>query len=155
MYYPGLYPYIPIAAARFSVTNQEWVIQQIENSIEGERNDELFYDYLIRQAPDQQQKDVIMHIRDDERKHRQMFREMYKQLTGSLPVEKNEPLEALPASYLEGIEKALLGELAAFERYRTLYLNINPEFKAWMFEIMTDEIKHAGYYNWLFTKNKS
>ncbi|WP_157261607.1 hypothetical protein [Paenibacillus sp. A3] len=48
----------------------------------------------------------------------------------------------------------MLGELKAFEKYRTIYLNIRPEFRSAVFEIMTDEIKHAGYYNWLYAKNK-
>lgn len=71
-----------------------------------------------------------------------------------MPVEKQEELEALPSSYIEGLEKALLGELSAFEKYRTIYLHIRPEFRDRIFEIMTDEIKHAGYYNWLYAKNK-
>ncbi|MEF2965698.1 ferritin-like domain-containing protein [Paenibacillus sp. M1] len=134
--------------------NKEAVIGMIRESIAGERNDELFYDYLIKAAPTEQEKEVIRRIRDDERKHRRMFKTIYTQLTGQLPVEKQEPAEALPATYLEGLEKALLGELRAFERYRTIYLQIGPEYRDWIFEIMTDEIKHAGYFNWLYTKNK-
>ncbi|ULL13491.1 ferritin-like domain-containing protein [Paenibacillus sp. H1-7] len=134
--------------------DNEQVIQMIQESIEGERNDEMFYDALIRLAPTEQQKDVIRSIRDDERKHRQMFRSMYTYLTGQAPVVKEGEAETLPASYVDGIETALLGELKAFEKYRKIYLQIAPELRNWMFEIMTDEIKHAGYYNWLYAKNK-
>ncbi|QWU14897.1 Rubrerythrin [Paenibacillus sophorae] len=134
--------------------NSDMVIGLIEQSIQGERNDELFYDFLIKLAPTQQQKEVITGIRDDERKHRAMFRTLYTQLTGKAPAPSDKASEQLPASYLEGIEKALLGELKAFEKYRTIYLHINPQYRDWIFEIMTDEIKHAGYYNWLYAKNK-
>ncbi|WP_051621030.1 ferritin-like domain-containing protein [Paenibacillus sp. UNC451MF] len=130
------------------------VIPLIQQSIEGERNDEVFYDFLIQLAPTAQQKDIITSIRNDERKHRQMFRSMYYHLTGMTPTVQEEAAEPLPSNYLDGLEKALLGELKAFEKYRTIYLHIKPEFRDWIFEIMTDEIKHAGYYNWLYSKNK-
>ncbi|WP_025696330.1 ferritin-like domain-containing protein [Paenibacillus durus] len=134
--------------------SSDMVIGLIQQSIQGERNDELFYDFLIKLAPTQQQKEVITGIRDDERKHRTMFRTLYTQLTGKAPAVADGAPEQLPASYLEGIEKALLGELKAFEKYRTIYLHINPQYRDWIFEIMTDEIKHASYYNWLYAKNK-
>lgn len=128
----------------------------IFESIRGERNDELFYDYLISVAPTQQEKEVITSIRNDERKHRQMFRTIYFQLTGQIPptLEENIPFQR-PKSYVDGLEQALQGELHAFERYRTAYLNLcQPVYRDALFEIMTDEIKHASYYNWLYAKNK-
>ena len=150
MYFPSMPYYQPMNYYR----NDDAVLRLIQQSIEGERNDELFYDYLIQIAPTQQEKEVIMGIRDDERKHRRMFRALYTQLTGRPPVESQEAPEPLPSSYIEGIEKALLGELKAFEKYRTIYLHIRPEYRDVIFEIMTDEIKHASYYNWLYAKNK-
>ncbi|USB33077.1 ferritin-like domain-containing protein [Paenibacillus sp. YPG26] len=152
-------PYvIPHPAAFRSVSyyrNSDLVIKLVGESIQGERNDELFYDALIKMAPTQQEKDVIAGIRNDERKHRNMFRTLYTRLTGMAPAGGgNEQAEALPATYLEGIEKALMGELKAFEKYRAIYLNIDPAYRDWIFEIMTDEIKHASYYNWLYAKNK-
>jgi len=136
------------------VRGEDGVLQLIEQSIQGERNDELFYEALIQMAPRQQDKDIIMRIRDDERKHRRMLRSIYTQLTGRPAPEQPDVPEALPTQYTEGLAKALLGELAAFEKYRTMYLTIDPRFRDWMFEIMTDEIKHAGYYNYLYTLNK-
>ncbi|WP_379152878.1 ferritin-like domain-containing protein [Paenibacillus sp. sgz5001063] len=139
---------------RLLTRNDEMVLQIIQQSIQGERNDELFYDYLIKLAPTRQEQEIIAGIRDDERRHRQMFKTLYTQLTGMAPVVSDEGTEPLPSSYLEGIEKALMGELKAFEKYRKLYLHINPQYRDWIFEIMTDEIKHASYYNWLYAKNK-
>lgn len=84
-----------------------------------------------------------------------MFRNIYTQLTGQPPGagEEGEGFER-PATYLQGIEMALMGELQAFEKYRTIYLNITPKFRDMIFEIMTDEIKHAAYYNWMYAKNR-
>lgn len=149
--------YAPVSHA--APLNQEaqarMVIRLIQEGIAGERNDELFYDYLISVAPTKQEQQVIEGIRNDERKHRKMFRSIYSQLTGREPAVTQESEQfQRPASYLEGLEMALLGELRAFEKYRTIYLNIVPQFRDMIFEIMTDEIKHAGYYNWLYAKNK-
>lgn len=134
--------------------SEDMVLNLILQSIAGERNDELFYQELIRLAPTEKEKEVITGIRDDERKHRQMFRNIYTQLTGTQPagIEATEPIEHV-SDYLSGIENALFGELKAFEKYRTLYLNIRPIYRDMIFEIMTDEIKHASYYNWLYAKN--
>ncbi|MCM3621962.1 ferritin-like domain-containing protein [Brevibacillus borstelensis] len=131
------------------------VLWMIQEGISGERSDELFYDYLITVAPTRQEKDVITGIRDDERKHRRLFRQLYTQLAGQRPgmSEEGETFQR-PASYLEGIEQALLGELKAFEKYRTIYRYIPQQYRDTIFEIMTDELKHASYYNWLYAKNK-
>ncbi|WP_424766885.1 ferritin-like domain-containing protein [Paenibacillus sp. sgz302251] len=131
------------------------VLALISESVGGEREDELFYNYLIQAAPTQQEKQVITSIRDDERKHGRMFREIYYYLTGTMPAAPStDVMFQPPDSYTEGIQKALLGELKAFEKYRSIYLNIRPELRDRIFEIMTDEIKHASYYNWLYAKNK-
>jgi rubrerythrin len=131
------------------------VIRMIQEGIAGERRDELFYDYLIEKAPNEQEKQVIAGIRDDERKHRRLFRQLYEQLAGQRPGLRGED-EAFqpPESYLAGIEQALFGELKAFERYRVIYKYIPLQYRDTVFEIMTDELKHASYYNWLYAKNK-
>lgn len=154
-YNPAYQPIVvPISMGMYGDDRNRLVISLIQQGIAGEREDELFYDYLISVAPTQQEKMVIESIRNDERKHRRMFRSIYSQLTGQSPYVGQEEGFQRPVNYLEGIEKALMGELKAFERYRTIYLNIRPEFRDMIFEIMTDEIKHAGYYNWLYAKNK-
>ncbi|WP_068777083.1 ferritin-like domain-containing protein [Paenibacillus sp. FJAT-26967] len=156
MYYASPYTTssAPFQAWMRTGSKEEEVIALILESVQGERNDELFYDYLIKIAPAQKDKDIIAGIRDDERKHRKLFRSMYYYLTGQMPPQVSDQEEPLPSSYIEGIETALMGELKAFEKYRGIYLNIKPEFRNWMFEIMTDEMKHAAYYNYLYAKNK-
>ena len=61
-----------------------------------------------------------------------------------------------PKSYLEGIKKALFGELGAVERYRAIRrgLPMGP-YRDILFDIITDELKHASKYNYLFTLNSS
>ncbi|WP_232695903.1 ferritin-like domain-containing protein [Brevibacillus daliensis] len=153
--YPHFYPaYGVVPVYNIGPSEFNLIIPILEESIADEREDELFYDSLIALAPTQLEKEVITSIRNDERKHRRYLRQIYKELTGrDAPPGKANSFQP-PASYLEGLEKALLGELQAFERYRTVYMNIPERYKNMIFEIMTDELKHAGYYNWLYAKNK-
>lgn len=123
-------------------------------SVGSEREDELFYDYLLNNAPDKSQKDIIESIRNDERKHNLMFREIYYQLTGEvIPEGQNEEFNP-PAGYLQGIEKALFGELAAVVRYRKILFGMGfLPYRNMVTEIYTDELRHASMWNYLFTLN--
>ncbi|MMZ68336.1 hypothetical protein D1872_310140 [compost metagenome] len=57
-----------------------------------------------------------------------------------------------PASYIDGVRKALFGELAAVERYRDIRAGLPDRYyRDMLFEIITDEIKHATKYNYLLT----
>ena len=144
-YYPT-YPYVPITAYPEALI-------LIAQSVGGEREDELFYDYLLSIAP-QEQKEIIISIRDDERKHVKMFREIYWQVTGQdLPSAPEVPFER-PRNYCEGITKALFGELAAVERYRKILFGFEfLPYRNMITEIYTDELKHASKWNYLFALN--
>ncbi|MCD3296181.1 ferritin-like domain-containing protein, partial [Clostridium botulinum] len=131
------------------------VLPLIKSSVEGEKEDEMFYDYLIKLAPTQEQKDIIISIRDDERKHNKMYRNIYKDITGEEIVIKDEEKFKKPESYIAGIEQALFGELHAVEKYRTI-LHMLPPYSVYrdmVFEIITDEIKHAIKYNYILYLN--
>ncbi|KQL48287.1 hypothetical protein AN963_00230 [Brevibacillus choshinensis] len=153
--YSSYVPYVQPVAHDQSEERMQIVIRLIQEAIADERHDELFYDYLLSVAPTEQEKKVITGIRDDERKHRSLFRQIYTQLTGQRPpiTGEGETFQK-PASYLDGIEQALMGELKAFEKYRVIYKYIPSQYRDTIFEIMTDEMKHASYYNWLYAKNK-
>lgn len=131
-------------------------LEGIKVAVQSEREDELFYNYLISVAPTREEKDIIASIRDDERGHNKMFRRMYMDFTGmEVPSGGAETFEK-PNSYLEGIKKALFGELRAVEKYRAIRraLPIGP-YRDVLFDIITDEIKHASKYNYLFDLNKN
>lgn len=123
-------------------------------SVSSEREDELFYDYLLNVAPAEDQRKIIRSIRDDERKHNLMLREIYYQLTGQvIQADQNVTFQP-PGSYLEGIVKALFGELAAVVRYRKILFGIGFQpFINMVTEIYTDELRHASMWNYLFTIN--
>ncbi len=126
----------------------------IKSSVSGEKEDEMFYDYLISVAPTDKQKDIIVAIRDDERKHNKMFRNIYKDITGKDVVIENEEKFVEPKSYIAGVEKALFGELSAVEKYRKIMADLPyTMYRDMLFEIITDEIKHAIKYNYILYLN--
>ena len=130
----------------------EWV----KEAVQGEREDELFYDYLISVAPTREEKEIIASIRDDERRHNRLFRKIYKDFTGMEVPSGGEETFERPRSYIDGIKKALFGELKAVEKYRAIRraLPMGP-YRDVLFDIITDEIKHSSKYNYLFTLNSS
>ncbi len=134
----------------------QMALEGVKKAVQGEREDELFYDYLISVAPTTEEKDILTSIRDDERRHNTLFRKIYKDFTGvEVPSGDEETFEK-PKSYIEGIKKALFGELRAVEKYRDIRsaLPIGP-YRDVLFDIITDEIKHSSKYNYLFTLNSN
>ncbi|MCY6372038.1 DUF5661 family protein [Clostridium ganghwense] len=128
----------------------------IRDAVQDEREDELFYDYLISVAPTQEEKEIIASIRDDERKHNKMFREIYKAFTGQKITTPKDIEFKKSKSYIDGIKKALFGELAAVERYRDIRAGMpNRYYRDMVFEILTDQLKHANKYNYILSINKA
>lgn len=123
-------------------------------AVQDETADELRYSYLISVAPTQEEVDIITSIRNDERNHRTWFREIYKQFTGEeIPIENGEEFVE-PASYLDGVSKAVFGELGAMEKYRFIREGLPSRYyRDVVFRILTDEMKHATKYNYILNKN--
>jgi rubrerythrin len=131
-------------------------LEGVKKAVQGEKEDELFYDYLISVAPTSEEKEIIGSIRDDERRHNALFRSIYKDLTSMEVPMGNEETFAKPESYLDGIKKALFGELRALEKYRDIRRGLpRGPYRDILFDIITDELKHASKYNYLFTLNSS
>ena len=80
-------------------------IDLIRKSVDDEKEDEMFYGILIEQAPTDKEKDIIRSIRDDERKHNQILRELYYDFTGQiLPADNLTNSSNNQMSYKENLE---------------------------------------------------
>ncbi|MDK2562556.1 ferritin-like domain-containing protein [Romboutsia sedimentorum] len=134
-------------------------VNLMQQSVEGEKSDALFYEWLINNIPtdiltkkqSKSIKDTIESIREDEISHNKMFKQMYSQLTGidAAPVEEE---FIPPENFIEGIIKALNGELNAVKRYRQIMNGMpNLYFRDNIFNILTDELRHASLYNYIYT----
>jgi rubrerythrin len=132
----------------------EEALRIVKDAVQDEREDELFYDYLISVAPTQEEKEIITSIRNDEQKHNKLFRGIYKAFTGKdIETLSNVDFEK-PESYIAGVKKALFGELGAVERYRDIIAGLpNRYYRDMVFEILTDEQKHADKYNYILNIN--
>jgi len=163
-----MFPYCPMMMMRssecscsFYPTQRFYPQQALDRSLElikgalaGETEDQIFYEYLISVAPSQKDKEIIASIRDDEMKHYKMFRQMYCELTGMAVPEVEQEEFMKPRNYLEGLERALFGELGAVERYRQILFGLTERHQINMItEIITDELKHAAKYNFLYAEN--
>ncbi|MDM5318111.1 ferritin-like domain-containing protein [Fictibacillus sp. b24] len=129
-------------------------LQLIKEAVAGEREDQLFYEYLISQAPTNEEKLIIASIRDDEKRHNKLFKMIYKDITGQeVPPANGEEFQK-PKSYKDGLVRALFGELRAVEKYRVIRQGLpNQYYRDILFNIITDEIKHSAKYNYLYTFN--
>lgn len=131
-------------------------LDEIRKAVQGEREDELFYDYLISLAPTKDEKEIIESIRNDERKHNQLFRKIYKDFTGNEINTMNEENLKKTSSFMDGIRTALFGELKAVDKYKAIRRALPiGAYKDMLFDIIMDELKHASKYNYLFTLNNT
>ncbi|MBR0427585.1 MAG: ferritin-like domain-containing protein [Clostridia bacterium] len=131
-------------------------IELIRQSVGDEREDELFYDNLIKQAPTEKDKEIIRSIRNDERKHNQILRKLYYDFTGQIITQDiSTPSLDANLSYEENLEKALFGELNAVTKYRKI-MGTMPSGESYtlLMSIMTDELRHASKYNFLIHNAK-
>lgn len=131
-------------------------VELIRKSVGDEREDELFYDNLIEQAPTVKEKEIIRSIRDDERKHNKILRKLYYDFTGQIiPVDTSITNLDNKLSYKENLEKALFGELDAVVKYRRI-MGTMPSGNSYtlLMSIMTDELRHANKYNFLIHNAK-
>lgn len=116
----------------------------------------MFYSRILEQAPTEKQKEIIISIRDDERKHNNILRELYYNFTGQV-IPKDMSMANIDTNmgYQENLEKALFGELQAVTKYRKI-LGVMPSGSSYtlMMSIMTDELRHASKYNFLIQENK-
>jgi rubrerythrin len=135
-------------------TSTQDALELMRTSVQGERNDELFYDQLIRLTPNQKQSEVITSIRNDERGHNQMFRQMYRELSGHEVTGVSDESPDHIHSYIAGLQKAFQGELSAVEKYRKIWFGFPyGVYKDTLYGIILDEQKHAAKYNNLLIQN--
>lgn len=134
--------------------NVPGALKLIQDAVAGETEDRMFYQYLIENAPSEEDKETIMGIRDDEIRHFSLFRQVYFQLTGQmLPPPQNVTFEK-PASYCEGLKRALKGEQNAVRKYRRILYALQDRVQINILTgIITDEIRHGILYSYLYSKN--
>ena len=135
--------------------NLNTAITMIKNSINDEAEDAAMYEALINVAPNEEAKKIIQDIRDDEKIHNKLLREIFSEITGVVLPQNLETAAYPKLTYIDGIKKAFMGELKAVEKYREIltYMPTKELYNKILY-IMTDEMKHAIKYNYLITMYK-
>lgn len=124
----------------------------IKDAVSGEKEDEAYYNYLISIAPSKEAKDIINTIKENEAKHNKIFRMIYFQITNEQLPHENDFTFEKPSSFCTGLKQALRGELSAIERYRKILFAMQDRVHINMLtEIITDEIRHSAFYNYLIS----
>jgi len=132
--------------------NLNAAITMIKNSVADESEDAAMYEHLISIAPNQEAKEIIKNIRDDEQIHNKLLREIFLNLTDVVLPDDSSVINYKKTNYIDGIKKAFMGELKAVEKYREILTYIpSKELYDKILYIMTDEMKHATKYNYLIT----
>lgn len=134
--------------------NVPGALKLIQEAVAGETEDRMFYQYLIDTAPSEEDKEIIMGIRDDEIHHFNLFKRIYYQLTGQMLPPPQDITFEKPTSYCEGVKRALRGEQNAVRKYRMILYALQDRVQINILTgIITDEIRHGILYNYLYSKN--
>lgn len=134
--------------------NYESALFLIQQAVAGENEDRLFYSFLIANAPNEEDRQIITGIRENEISHNGWFRQLYQELTGNPVPEVSGEEFTPPEDFCDGLSKALLGEQNAVAKYRQiLYAMQDRAHINMLTQIITDEIRHGILYSYLFTKN--
>lgn len=128
-------------------------LEIIRKSVADEAEDVALYNMMINQAMQDEDKEILTSIVNDEQKHNMMLRQIYFSLTGiNLPSSKENTMNN-ENTYINNLRKSLFGELEAAKKYRKVLSSMSDkENYNKLMEIMIDELTHANKFNYLITK---
>ncbi len=128
-------------------------IEDLKYAIADERSAIQFYSELYEKAPTDTAKYSIKTALEDEKEHNKALTDLYIRLTGHKP--KVEVKEITFHHFYDGLKKAFLGEVEAYEFYKKMYLATNcPSIRDLLYDIQHDEMEHATLFNWVHTEIK-
>ncbi len=118
-------------------------------ALQGEYNAIVEYEHLAGQAPNESIRNRILEIRNDEKRHYQMFAYLLKHWFGQdfhpQPVKTT-------TSYKEGVLNAIIDEQETVDFYHDLAEQINdPHAKMMIMRAAADEQNHAVWFLLFYT----
>jgi len=124
---------------------QNKLVSDLEKAINGEYSAIQCYAKLAERAPTDKVRERIREIRRDEKRHLQVFSQMYTNLTGSQP--KLKESEVCPDTYLRGLAFALEDEQETVDFYLTVADETSNLFVKDAFRrAAADEQNHAVWF---------
>ena len=129
------------------------LITDIAKAINGEYSAIACYEQLSRMAPNEEEKNRILEIRNDEIRHFQVFSQIYISLSGRQPTPKI--VEQCPLEYTEGINFAFRDEQQTVDFYLEIADKTNdPYIKEQFKRASADEQNHAVWFLYFLTQHK-
>ncbi len=146
------YDYGPHYNDYYRMPNDTQLVNDIQKAINAEYSAIACYEKLAKMAPTKDERNKILEIQEDEKRHLEEFSKIYTNLTGRQPSYKI--IEECPNKYRAGIEFALKDEQEAVD----FYLDIadkaqDPLIKERFRRAAADEQNHAVWFLFFFSKN--
>lgn len=145
MYYNNYYFRLPADAG---------LISDIAKAINGQYSAAACYEQLARMAPNDEERNQILEIRNDELRHLQVFSQFYTSLSGRKPTPHI--VEECPSDYRAGLNFAFKDEQETVD----FYLDIadkspDPLIKDHFRRASADEQNHAVWFLYFLTRDQS
>jgi rubrerythrin len=153
MYPYYFYTYNPYHYANFYRQNQSTLVNDLQKAINGEYSAIICYEKLANMAKSQEEKNQILEIRDDERKHLEAFSSIYTHLTGIEPVPQIS--EECGATYTEGLIASFKDEQETVDFYLDIADSAHEPFIKEAFRrAAADEQNHAVWFSFFLMGQK-
>ncbi|MCP1092610.1 cupin domain-containing protein [Bacillaceae bacterium OS4b] len=147
------YNYHPYYNGYFRQTNDTQLASDIQKAINAEFSAIACYEKLANNAPTQDERNKILEIQKDERRHLEEFSGIYTNLTGRQPTYKI--TEECPEKYRAGIEFAFKDEQEAVDFYLDIADKAQDTFIKERFRrAAADEQNHAVWFLLYFSINR-
>lgn len=118
--------------------------QRLQTYIDAELGDAILYRKLANMAPNNDDMQLLLEFSNDEQKHADTFKQIYRKMTGKNydPIIKP---PVLTGSYKDILRDRVLDESGDFRKYGEQYINTdkNPALKKAYYLARTDENVHA------------
>ncbi|HHW36223.1 MAG TPA: ferritin-like domain-containing protein [Bacillales bacterium] len=153
MYSNQNYYYVPQHYDYYRLPSNNQLVNDIQKASNAEYSAIICYEKLAKMAPTKEERNRILEIQQDEKRHLNEFRSIYANLTGTNPTYKI--IEKCPEKYREGIEFALKDEQESVDFYLEIAdKSQNPYIKERFRRAAADEQNHAVWFLYFFHKSK-
>lgn len=120
------------------------IVQNLENFIEAEMRDAQLYNMLAEQAPNENSRQILIEIAEDEQGHANEFKRIYRMLTGRRFSVQVNPIQ-LTDTYENVLRERIIDESGDYRKYGEQYMltKQNIPLGDAYFKAMLDENVHA------------
>ncbi len=133
------------------------VSDMLIDAVKDEAHDYAKYMAISKKIENPTDAETVKSIAYDEYKHKRIFEEIFKALTGTYPTAETTNAATDTGedelTMLETLTNSFFGELEAVEMYREIMSAFaNNNIRELVFEVITDEQTHADILNYLMPK---